>query len=107
MKPCSSNYARASKLQKDAANCARGLRLNTPSHMLVAGKDGAHAIVACARIFSICAAAPSFIICMFWLAPSSFLLSFRTLLDFLTGALARAGCPVPTLYGFASSFVAG
>src|SRR2546430_555319 len=80
MKPCSSNYARTSKPQKVAANSASGSQLSTPSHTLATGKDGVHAIVAYARIFSICAAAPSSTICMSWLVPSNFLLSFRTLL---------------------------
>src|SRR5437867_6601042 len=89
MKPCSSNYARISKPQKGAANSASGSQLSTPSHTLATGKDGVHAIVAYARIFSICAAAPSSTICMSWLVPSNFLLSFRTLLDYLTDALER------------------
>src|SRR5947209_16110587 len=87
MKPCSSNYARTSKPQKVAANSARGSQLSTPSHTLATGKDGVHAIVACARIFSICDGALSSTICMSWLTPRRFLLSFRTPLDYLTDAL--------------------
>src|SRR6266581_2148266 len=87
MKPCSSNYARTSKPQKGAANSASGSQLSTPSPTLATGKDGVHAIVAYARIFSICAAAPSSTICMSWLVPSSFRLNFPLLLDYLTDAL--------------------
>src|SRR2546421_6497933 len=92
MKPCLSNYARTSKPQKGAANCASGSQLSTPSPTLATGKDGVHAIVACARICSICAAAPSSTICMSWLVPSSFSLNFPLLLDYLTDALA---CTTP------------
>src|SRR5947209_7842178 len=87
MKLYSSNYAEASKLQKVAANSARGSRLSIPSPTLATGKDGAHAIVVYARIFSICAGAPSSTICMFWLVPSPFWLSFNLPLDYLTDAL--------------------
>src|ERR1700686_2708092 len=87
MKPCLPNYARTSKPQKGAANSASGSPLNTPSHTLATGKDDVHAIVACARISSICAAAPSSTICMSWLVPSCFRLNFPLLLDYLTDAL--------------------
>src|SRR5947209_19309668 len=87
MKLYSSNYAEASKLQKVAANSARGSRLSIHSPTLATGKDGAHAIVVYARIFSICAGAPSSTICMFWLVPSPFWLSFNLPLDYLTDAL--------------------
>src|SRR6266496_1221378 len=87
MKPCSSSYANANRRQKDGRNCANGWPLNIPSHMLVSGKDDAHAIAGCGRISSISAAALSSTICTSSLVPSSFRLSFRTLLDYLTGAL--------------------
>src|SRR3989442_8815467 len=58
--------------------------------MLAGGKDDRRAIVACARISSICAAVQSSTICMSWLVLSRTLLSFKRLLDFLTGALAQA-----------------
>src|SRR2546421_9144305 len=88
MKPCSVSYARVNKRRKDATNCVSVWLLSILSHMLVTGKDDAHAIVGCARISSICAVALSSTICTSWLIPSSFLLSLRTLLDFLTDALA-------------------
>src|SRR6266704_5679866 len=87
MKPCSSNYAKTSKPQKVAANSASGSQLSTPSHTLATGKAGVHAIVAYARIFSICVVALSSTICMSWLVPSSFRLNFPLLLDYLTDAL--------------------
>src|SRR5947208_1973156 len=96
MKPCSSNYARASKLQKAAANCASGWPLSIPSPMLVTGKDDAHATWDCAKISSICGGALSSTICMFWLAPRRFLLSFKPSLDYLTDALARNDIVLPT-----------
>src|SRR2546421_8873531 len=87
MKPCSVSYARVNKRRKDATNCVSVWLLSILSHMLVTGKDDAHAIVGCARISSICAVALSSTICTSWLILSSFLLSLRTLLDFLTDAL--------------------
>src|SRR5436305_2665880 len=97
MKPCSSNYARTSKPQKGAANSASGSQLSTPWHTLATGKDGVHAIVAYARIFSICAGAPSSTICMSWLVPSSFRLNFPLLLDYLTDALVEEQCVLAAL----------
>src|SRR5437762_12117261 len=99
MKPCSSNYARTSKPQKGAANSASGSQLSTPSHTLATGKDGVHAIVAYARICSICAVAPSSTICMSWLVPSSFRLNFPLLLDYLTDALETLGLAEVTYPG--------
>src|SRR5258708_36823639 len=55
--------------------------------MSVDGKDGGHAIEVCAKISSICAGARSSTICMSWLVLSQDKLSFRSLLDFLTGSL--------------------
>jgi hypothetical protein len=52
--------------------------------MLAGGKGGERAIVVSARISSTYVAAPPSTICMFWLVPSHFKLSFRTLRDFLT-----------------------
>src|SRR5258708_40031350 len=88
MKPCSSNYARASKPRKDEPNCVNEWQLSIPWPMLAAGKDDAPVIAVCARISLICAVALSYTICMSWLVLSRKLLSFRMLLDFLTGALA-------------------
>ena len=53
------------------------------------GKAAGFAIEVCARTSSICAAALSSTICTSWLARSSFLLSFKTPLDFLTDALGN------------------
>jgi hypothetical protein len=53
------------------------------------GKDDAHAIADCAKISSICAGVPSSTTCTSWPVLKHFLLSFRPLLDYLTGALAE------------------
>src|SRR4051812_48558434 len=87
MKPCSSNFARVNRRRKDAPNCANGSPLSIPSLTSVTGKDATHAIADYARISSICVGAPSSTISMSWLVPSHFRLSFRPLLDYLTGAL--------------------
>src|SRR6266567_1184610 len=64
--------------------------------MSVAGKDDAPVIAACARISSICAVVPLSTISMSWLVPSSFQLSFKPSLDFLTDALGYGlGLPPP------------
>src|SRR5258706_4325602 len=97
MKPCSSSYESVNRRRKDGPNCANGWPLSIPWPMLVSGKEDAHAIADCGRISSICAAALSSTICTFSLVPSSFQLSFRTLLDYLTGSLVngflRANAP--------------
>src|SRR5258708_15562233 len=56
--------------------------------MLAGGKDDGRAIVACARISSICAVVRSSTICMSWLVLSRTLLSFKVRLDYSTSSLA-------------------
>src|SRR5579859_2149511 len=90
MKLCSSSYANASRPRMAATNYVSVWRLSIPLRMLVDGKDDAHAIGACARISSIYVGARSFTICMSWLVLSNFRLSFKPLLDFLTGVLGRS-----------------
>jgi hypothetical protein len=94
MKPCSSSCANVSKRQKAATNYVSGWRLSIRSRILVNGKDDAPAIEDCAKISSISVGAQSSTICMSWLVPSSFLLSFRMLLDFLTDALGNVDAEV-------------
>src|SRR5258708_23405429 len=55
--------------------------------MLAGGKDDGRAIVACARISSICAVVRSSTICMSCLVLSRTLLSFKVRLDYSTGSL--------------------
>jgi hypothetical protein len=57
--------------------------------MLAGGKDDALAIVAHARISSICVAVLSSTICTFYLVLSRLLMSFRMQLEYLTGVLAE------------------
>src|SRR5437016_5138672 len=90
MKPCSSSYAKASKHQRDEPNCVNGWQLSIHWHMSVGGKGDALVIGENARISSICAAARSSTICMSWLVPKHFRLSFKLSLDYLTDALGRA-----------------
>jgi hypothetical protein len=59
--------------------------------MLVGGRDDAHGIVDSAKISLICAGVPLSTICTFWPVPSCFKLIFKTLLDYLTGALDNEG----------------
>jgi hypothetical protein len=96
MKRCSSNYARASKLQKAATNCVSGWRLSIRSRISVDGKDDVPVIGDCAKISSICDGAPSSTISTSWFVPNSSKLIFRTPLDYLTGALGgrRVSPPV-------------
>jgi hypothetical protein len=63
--------------------------------MLVGGKDGAHAIVAHARISSICAAALLSTIYICWLVLNHSKLIFRRLPDFSTGSLEVVDIPFP------------
>ncbi len=87
MKPCSSNYANVSRRHRDGLNCANELRWSMLSPMSVSGKGNGLDIALCARISSICVDLLVCIICMSWLVPSIFPLSFKTPLDFLTDAL--------------------
>src|SRR6266568_8242683 len=87
MKPCSSSCAKASKHQRDEPNCVNGWQLSIHWHMSVGGKGDALVIGENARISSICAAARSSTICMSWLVPKHFRLSFKLSLDYLTDAL--------------------
>src|SRR3989442_1730555 len=87
MKPCSSNYANVSRRHKDGPNYANESPLSIRSRTSVAGKGDAPVIAECARISSICAVVPLSTISMSWLVPSSFRLSFKPSLDFLTDAL--------------------
>ena len=70
--------------------------------MLVGGKGDALAIAGCARISSISVGALSSTICMFWLVPNSFRLSFSLLLDYLTDALAL---PAPCVHNPQRAFI--
>src|SRR5260370_35165194 len=87
MKLCLSSCASVSRLLKDARNFANEWPLSIPWPMLADGKDDGRAIVAHARISSICVGAPSSTIYMFSLVPSPSLLNFRRLHDFSTAAL--------------------
>src|SRR5258708_5690703 len=88
MKSCLSSCANVSRPHKDALNFVNEWQLSIPLPMLAGGKDGRRAIEDSAKTSLICAGAPSSTICMFWLVPSRFKLSFRTRPDYLTGALA-------------------
>src|SRR5512140_615069 len=88
MKHCSLSYVSANKQHKDGAGCVNEELSSMPWHMWGGGRGGAPGMVACARISSICGDAPSFTICMFWLVPIPFRLSFKSPLDFSTDALA-------------------
>src|SRR5258708_32538433 len=55
--------------------------------MLAGGKDDGRAIVACARISSICAVVRSSTICMSWLVLSRTLLSFKVRLGYSPSSL--------------------
>src|SRR5438876_4197770 len=95
MKPCLSSYAKASKHQRDEPNCVNGWQLSIHWHMSVGGKGDALVIGENARISSICAAARSSTICMSWLVPKHFRLSFKLSLDYLTDALAVSAWSCP------------
>jgi len=79
VKPCSSNYARFSKLQEDAENCESGWQLS----ISVDGKDDAPGIKDSARTSSICSVVLSSIISKFRLVLSCFMQGFKIQLELL------------------------
>src|SRR5947209_9191670 len=97
MKPCSSSCVNANRPRKDELSCVNGWRWSIASHMLVTGKDDAHAIGDCARISSICAVVPLSTTCTSWLIPSSFRLPLNYLTDALVITLLAFGCPVQAI----------
>src|SRR6266700_190876 len=100
MKPCSSSYVKASKHQRDEPNCVNGWQLSIHWHMSVGDKGDALVIGENARISSICAAARSSTICMSWLVPKHFRLSFKLSLDYLTDALEEGMYLIGCTYNF-------
>ncbi|RAQ93944.1 hypothetical protein A4R35_00265 [Thermogemmatispora tikiterensis] len=100
MKLCSPSYKSVNKSHKDGPNSVSGWQLSIPWLMEVSGRDDAPVIADFARISSIYVDAQLSTICMSWLVPSSFLLSFRMRLDFLTDTLA-ASRPAPQGYRLA------
>lgn len=76
-KPYSSSYESVSRLHKGVLTCVNEWPLSIPWPMWVGGKGGGHAIVAPAKISSICVAVRSSTISMFSLVPNCFNLSYR------------------------------
>lgn len=88
------------QIPQGRAKLRERVQLSIPWLMEVSGRDDAPVIADFARISSIYVDAQLSTICMSWLVPSSFLLSFRMRLDFLTDTLA-ASRPAPQGYRLA------